>query len=44
MIVRMNTENFDELKMEDHIKGTTREEWISVNPYAHLRINYDVEY
>jgi len=30
--------------MEDHIKGKTKEDWISVNPNAHTRLNYVVEH
>jgi len=44
LIVRMNSQNFVELDMKDHINGRTKEDWISVNPKAHLRLNYDIEY
>ena len=40
----MNTENFSELEMDEHIMGTTKEDWISVNPHAHMRMNYKLEH
>jgi len=40
----MNGQSFEELKMSDYILNTTVENWVSINPNSHLRINYNIEY
>lgn len=37
-------ENFEELDMADHIKNTTDEHWLPLNPNAHMRLNYKIDY